>query len=51
MLAAVLAALFGFYEENLQQEHAEAQSASTTKSTLRMKRLESSCPSLAPHYF
>jgi hypothetical protein len=31
-LAAVLKALFGFYEETLQQEQAEAQSASATKS-------------------
>jgi len=43
MLAAVLRALFGFYEENLQQVQAEAQFASTTKSALRMKRWESSC--------
>ena len=38
MLPAVLAALFGFYQENLQQDQAEAQSASTIKSALRMKR-------------
>jgi hypothetical protein len=37
MLAAVLGALFGFYEDNLQQEQAQAQ-ASTTKCALRMKR-------------
>jgi hypothetical protein len=34
-LAALLAALFGYYEENLQQAQAEAQSASTTNSALR----------------
>jgi hypothetical protein len=34
----VLKALFGAYEETLQQEQVEAQPASTTKSALRMKR-------------
>jgi hypothetical protein len=37
MLSAVLKELFGFYEENLQQEQAEEQWASTTKSAVRMK--------------
>jgi hypothetical protein len=36
-LAAPFAALLGFYEQTLQQEQAEAQSACTTKSALRMK--------------
>jgi hypothetical protein len=36
MLAAPFAALFRFYEQDLQQVQTEAR-ASTTKSTLRMK--------------
>ena len=47
-LAAVLKALFGFYEENLHQAQAEAQSARTIKSALRMKRLGSLCPIAKP---
>jgi hypothetical protein len=47
-LASVLGALFRFYEEKLQQVQAEAQSASTTKSALRMVRWESSCPIAKP---
>jgi hypothetical protein len=48
MLGAVLVALFGFYEENLQQGQGEAQLASTTMSASRMKRWESSCPIATP---
>jgi hypothetical protein len=47
-LAVVLNALRGFYDENLQQVQAQAQSASTTKSALRMKRWRSLCPILNP---